>query len=128
MSGPTAAELDRAKTSTETGILFSLERNGGFDGIADRINMYNHHLKNPDYLTEDIMRFRTVSTAGRAEICREVSGEIRARRGLRSSGGPGPGDAGAHRQGCGKRQARIGQCRRTLACQRRRKPGRLHRW
>jgi len=61
MSGPTAAELNRVKTSTETGILFSLERNGGFDGIADRINMYNHHLKNPDYLTEDILRFRTVS-------------------------------------------------------------------
>jgi zinc protease len=61
MSGPTAAELNRAKTSTETGILFSLERNGGFDGIADRINMYNHHLKNPDYLAQDILRYRTVS-------------------------------------------------------------------
>jgi zinc protease len=61
MSGPTAAELNRVKTSTETGILFSLERNGGFDGIADRINMYNHHLKNPDYLSQDISRFRTVS-------------------------------------------------------------------
>ena len=63
MSGPTAAELNRAKTATETGILFSLERNGGFDGIADRINMYNHHLKNPDYLTQDILRFRTTSIA-----------------------------------------------------------------
>ena len=57
-SGPTPQELDRAKASIETGILFSLERNGGFDGIADRINMYNHHLKNPDYLAEDINRFR----------------------------------------------------------------------
>jgi len=60
-SGPTAAELNRVKTATETGILFSLERNGGFSGVADRINMYNHHLKNPDYLTEDILRFRTAS-------------------------------------------------------------------
>jgi len=61
MSGPTAAELNRVKTATETEILFSLERNGGFSGIADRINMYNHHLKNPDYLTQDILRYRTVS-------------------------------------------------------------------
>ena len=60
-NGPTAAELNRVKTATETGILFSLERNGGFSGIADRINMYNHHLKNPDYLTQDILRFRTAS-------------------------------------------------------------------
>jgi len=62
-SGPTAKELDRAQTSTETGILFSLERNGGFNGIADRINMYNHHLKNPDYLPEDIQRYRKASIA-----------------------------------------------------------------
>ena len=61
MAGPSRQELDRARTSIETGILFSLERNGGFDGIADRINMYNHHLKNPDYLSEDIQRFRKAS-------------------------------------------------------------------
>src|SRR5262249_3827905 len=57
-SGPTAKELERAKNAVETGILFSLERNGGVNGIADRINMYNHHLKNPDYLSEDIQRYR----------------------------------------------------------------------
>src|SRR5712671_2909837 len=62
-SGPNAQELDRAKATTETGILFSLERNGGFDGIADRINMYNHHLKNPDYLAEDINRYRKATAA-----------------------------------------------------------------
>jgi zinc protease len=62
--GPTALEMDRAKTTIETGILFSLERNGGFDGIADRINMYYHHLENPDYLSEDIMRFRNATASG----------------------------------------------------------------
>src|SRR6185295_8783638 len=63
MAGPSRQELDRARTSIETGILFSLERNGGFDGIADRINMYNHHLKNPDYLAEDINRYRKATAA-----------------------------------------------------------------
>ncbi len=61
--GPTEQEMERAKATIETGILFSLERNGGFDGIADRINMYNHHLKNPDYLAEDIMRFRKTTAS-----------------------------------------------------------------
>ena len=58
-----AAELVRAKTSIETDTLFSLERNGGFEGIANRINTYNHHLKNPDYLAEDIGRIRKVTAA-----------------------------------------------------------------
>src|SRR5262249_52453278 len=45
----------------ETQLLRSLEHFGGFEGIADRINRYNHHLKNPDYLAEDIQRYRTVT-------------------------------------------------------------------
>jgi zinc protease len=60
-SPPERSELDRAKAYIETQAYFSLERLGGFNGIADRINMYNHHVKNPDYFTEDIMRFRRVT-------------------------------------------------------------------
>ena len=41
--------------------MLSLEGIGGFGGIADRINRYNHHLKNPDYLAQDIRRFRRVT-------------------------------------------------------------------
>jgi zinc protease len=59
--GPDAAELGRAKTTVETQTLFSLERLGGFGGVANRINLYNHHLKNPDYLAEDILRYRRVT-------------------------------------------------------------------
>jgi zinc protease len=68
LNGPTDMELERAKNSVETGILFSLERNGGFNGIADRINLYNHHLKNPDYLAEDIRRFRSSTTSAVREF------------------------------------------------------------
>jgi len=68
---PDSAEIDRAKAAIETQTLLSLERIGGFDGIADRINLYNHHLKNPDYLSEDIQRFRRVSAAQLQQFARQ---------------------------------------------------------
>jgi zinc protease len=58
---PDAKELERAKAGMESRILLSLEGIGGFNGIADRINRYNHHLKNPNYLVQDIQRFRRVT-------------------------------------------------------------------
>jgi zinc protease len=60
-ASPDSKELDQAKAGIETATLISLERIGGFSGIADRLNMYNHHLKNPNYLREDILRFRRVN-------------------------------------------------------------------
>ncbi len=61
--GPDSKELDRAKTTIETDIFKGLERYGGFNGIADRIQTYNHFLKNPDYLGQDIQRYRNITTA-----------------------------------------------------------------
>jgi zinc protease len=63
MQGPEARELERAKTAIETDIFRGLERFGGFGGIADRIQTYNHFLKNPDYLAQDVQRYRNVSAA-----------------------------------------------------------------
>ncbi len=42
--GPTAAELNRAKTKWEFGFVTGLERIGGFGGKADRLNQYNTFL------------------------------------------------------------------------------------
>jgi zinc protease len=55
---PSASELAGAKRTIERSIMFSLERNGGFGGIADRINAYNHHKKTPDFLQQDVERYR----------------------------------------------------------------------
>src|SRR5204862_2106527 len=55
---PEASELAGAKRTIERSIMFSLEHNGGFGGIADRINSYNHHKKNPDFLQQDVERYR----------------------------------------------------------------------
>ncbi len=45
--GPTQVELDRARNGIETGMIQGLEQLGGFGGVADRLNQYNHYLGNP---------------------------------------------------------------------------------
>jgi zinc protease len=60
---PTAVELERARNTIETNIIGGLERLGGFGGIADRLNSYNHYLKNPGFLEQDIQRYRAVTPA-----------------------------------------------------------------
>ncbi|MBE3098754.1 MAG: insulinase family protein, partial [Planctomycetes bacterium] len=56
--GPMAAEVNRARNGIETAIVQGLETLGGFGGVADRLNMYNHYLGNPDYLAQDLDRYR----------------------------------------------------------------------
>jgi zinc protease len=56
--GPTPAELERAQNGVETRVIQGLERLGGFGGVADRLNEYNHYLGTPDYLAQDIERYR----------------------------------------------------------------------
>ena len=62
-SGPDLAEVERARNLLETRIVQRLETLGGFGGVADRLNMYNHHLGNPGYLSQDIQRYRDVTPA-----------------------------------------------------------------
>ena len=56
--GPSAAEVDRVRNVIETGTLSGLQRRGGFGGVADQLNLYNHYMGTPDYLTQDVMRRR----------------------------------------------------------------------
>src|SRR6267378_1955769 len=46
--GPTPAELERAQNGFETHTIQGLQRLGGFGGIADRLNEYNHYPGKPD--------------------------------------------------------------------------------
>ncbi|MBI3264088.1 MAG: insulinase family protein, partial [Acidobacteria bacterium] len=61
--GPSDREIERARNTLETRIVSGLETLGGFGGVADRLNMYNHYLGTPDYLEQDLRRYRT-ATAG----------------------------------------------------------------
>jgi zinc protease len=62
-SPPDAAEVERVRNSVETRIIQGLERLGGFGGVADRLNGYNHYLGTPDFLQKDIARYHAVTPA-----------------------------------------------------------------
>ncbi|MGE0445030.1 MAG: M16 family metallopeptidase, partial [Vicinamibacterales bacterium] len=58
---PDASEVERARNIIETNIITQLEGLGGFGGVADRLNSYNHYVKDPGYLEKDILRYRAVT-------------------------------------------------------------------
>jgi zinc protease len=60
-SGPTAEELEGTKNQITTSIVTSLEQFGGFGGIANRLNQYEHHLGDPGWLGHDLERFAAVT-------------------------------------------------------------------
>jgi len=60
-NGPEKAELERARNTIESAIIRALESLGGFGGVADRLNQYNHFLANPGYLSGDLERYQTAT-------------------------------------------------------------------
>jgi zinc protease len=69
--GPTQQEVDRARNVAETQIIQKLERLGGFGGVADRLNQYNHFLGDPGYLPKDLERYNRATTADLKRIANE---------------------------------------------------------
>ncbi|MEP7311453.1 MAG: pitrilysin family protein [Pseudomonadota bacterium] len=61
--GPSAAEIERARNSTVAGMVRGLESLGGFGGVADTLNRYNHFLGDPGYLPQDLARYSAVTPA-----------------------------------------------------------------
>jgi zinc protease len=68
---PSIREIEMARNTIETNIIGGLERLGGFGGIADRLNSYNHYLGTPDFLPKDIQRYRAVTPAAVQNFVRE---------------------------------------------------------
>ncbi|MCU0255904.1 MAG: insulinase family protein, partial [Vicinamibacterales bacterium] len=58
---PSEREIERARNQVEAGFYASLERVGGFGGRANRLNAYYVATGNPDYVNEDLARYRAVS-------------------------------------------------------------------
>jgi zinc protease len=61
--GPTAEELESARTVDLTDKITGLQRLGGFGGVADTLNSYNQYTGDPGYLPKDVARFEAVTTA-----------------------------------------------------------------
>ena len=90
---PDAAGVERARNTIETRIIAGLETLGGFGGVADRLNSYNHYLGNPDYLPQDIAALSRGHAASVKAFADEQLQTDRARRGAR----------GARREGARRR-------------------------
>ncbi|TMQ71850.1 MAG: insulinase family protein, partial [Candidatus Eisenbacteria bacterium] len=62
--GPTEDELAAVKNTIYSNIITSLENVGGFSGVADRLQTYNHFVGDPGYLNKDLARYSAVTTEG----------------------------------------------------------------
>ena len=70
--GPLPAELERARNTIESSIIRGLENLGGFGGVADRLNQYNHFLGDPGYLPKDLERYRIASVESLRRLAQEA--------------------------------------------------------
>src|SRR5437588_6642419 len=91
-SGPTEEELTRACNVLESRIISGLETLGGFGGVADRLNSYNHYLGTPDFLAADIARYENASTES---IQAFAEGQLKGNQRAVVYGVPGKQDLGA---------------------------------
>ena len=85
--GPTPDELERACNTIECAIIRGLENLGGFGGVADRMNQYNHFLGNPGYLPKDLERYRNATVES---IRRMARNKLKRDAGVVIFGVPGP--------------------------------------
>ena len=91
-TGPTAAELARARNVLETRIISGLETLGGFGGVADRLNSYNHFLGTPDFLGADIARYENATIESLQAF---AQGQLKDNQRVVVYGVPGKQDLGA---------------------------------
>jgi zinc protease len=89
--GPTVAELTRARNVIESRIIAGLETLGGFGGVADRLNSYNHYLGTPDFLAADIGRYENATTES---IQAFAQGQLSPKQRVVVYGVPGKQDLG----------------------------------
>ncbi len=61
--GPTQAELERARNKAERQLIQQLERLGGFGGVADRLNYYNHYVGDPGFLPKHLAGYDSATVA-----------------------------------------------------------------
>ena len=71
-AGPTLQEVQRAQYAIETALFASMEKLGG-DGLADLLNEYNQFVGDPNYLAQDLARYRGVTPA---DVQRVVAAQL----------------------------------------------------
>ncbi len=74
---PAEAEMERARNTIEARIVLGLQRLGGFGGVADLLNQYNHYLGDPGYLPKDLKRYDAVTAADVQKFARTLEPSAR---------------------------------------------------
>jgi zinc protease len=69
-SGPTVAELERARAQTEAQFVYRLQTIGGFGGKSDQLNAYNVFRGDPGYFAADRQRYDTATPQSIADAVR----------------------------------------------------------
>ena len=70
-TGPTQAEVESSRNLIQSQIIRGLEVLGGFGGVADRLNQYNHYLGDPGYLAKDLERYDKATASSIQKIAQE---------------------------------------------------------
>jgi len=89
-TGPSDAEVERARNTIETAMLTSIEKLGG-TGLANQLNQYNQYTGDPGYLPKDIERLRRVSAA---DVRRVAQAYLQPNARVVVAGVPGKPDLG----------------------------------
>jgi len=69
-TGPTQREVERVQNGVEAQFLDRMERVGGFGGKANQLNFYAYYVGTPDYLQQDLDRYRRVTPADVERVAR----------------------------------------------------------
>ena len=70
-TGPTDAELERARAQTDAQFVYRIQTIGGFGGKSDQLNAYNVFRGDPGYFTADRPRYDNATNASIAAAVRE---------------------------------------------------------
>jgi zinc protease len=62
-AGPSAREMERARTQVETHFMYRLQTVGGFGGKSDQLNAYNVLRGDPGFFATDLSRYLKATTA-----------------------------------------------------------------
>jgi zinc protease len=62
--GPDEAEMARGRAQAEAAFVYRVQSLGGFGGVADQLNAYYYHQREPDWFDADLARYTAASRQG----------------------------------------------------------------
>ena len=62
--GPDETEMARGRAQAESAFVYRVQSLGGFGGVADQLNAYYYHRREPDWFDADLARYTSASRQG----------------------------------------------------------------